>query len=182
MTTSDIDILDRRARALASARPVHGLAPDSENSERYLLATCGGDRLAILLTSIAEVYRPIGVTPLPRPMPPVWGLAAWRGRILTVAKVGECAPDTGAGLLAVLTEGREVFAGIWLNDVEGEITIDATEISEPKNISEARRDFMTGVTVQAVLILDAIRLKAILERRPSAAGETREMNSTRSNA
>ena len=179
MTNSDTEILDRRARALATARPVEILAADAGNSARYLVATCGGERLAILLTSVAEIYRAVGVTPLPRPRPPVWGLAAWRGRILTIAKVGECAPDSGTGLVAVLSEGAEVFAGIWLNDVEGEITIAATEISEPQNMSSARGGFVSGVTAQAVSILDASRLKSVLEREPSTPGEKREMNSTR---
>lgn len=179
MTTSDTEILDRRARALATARPAEILAADAGNSERYLVATCGGERMAILLTSVAEVYRPVGVTPLPKPRAPVWGLAAWRGRILTIAKVGECAPDAGTGLVAVLGAGAEVFAGIWLNDVEGEITIAASEITEPQNATSARGDFVSGVTVQAVSILDAGRLKSVLEREPSASGETREKNSTR---
>jgi chemotaxis signal transduction protein len=179
LTNSDTEILDRRARALAAARPVEIVTADAGSSARYLVATCGGERLAILLTSVAEVYRPVGVTPLPRPRPPVWGLAAWRGRILTIAKVGEYAPDAGAGLVAVLSEGAEVFAGIWVNDVEGEITIAVSEITEPQNVSSARREFVSGVTANAVSILDAGRLKSALDRQPSAAGETRETNSTR---
>ncbi len=135
------------------------------------MAICGRERIAIRLTSVAEVYRPVGVTPLPRPAPPVWGLAAWRGRIITIAKIGECAPDTGAGLVAVMSEGQDVYAGVWVNNIEGEINIGPSEIGEHDNIGAERAGFLNGITANAVLVLSGSKLKSILEREPSLPGK-----------
>jgi len=166
---SDSEILARRARLLAAARPVDTTIAEEANSERYLVATCGAERIAIRLTSIAEVYRASSVTPLPRPRPPIWGLSAWRGRILTIAVIGECAPDAGAGMVAVLTQGREVFAGVWVTDVEGEAAILGSEISSTRGLTAERQRFITGMTSDAVLVFDAEGLKALLEREIPAS-------------
>ena len=179
MDLSDTEILVRRAQLLAAARPIDTTIADDADSERYLVAICGAERIAIRLTSVAEVYRPTGVTPLPRPRPPIWGLAAWRGRILTIAAIGGCAPDTGAGMVAVLTQGREVFAGVWVTDVEGEAAISGTEISAASGLSGVRQEFFTGMTADAVLLLDASGLKALLEREIPASEKGSEQNSTR---
>ncbi len=180
MAKTDTEILAERARALAAARPEDAIAAEVRNSERYLMAVCGRERIAIRLTSVAEVYRPVGVTPLPRPTPPVWGLAAWRGRIITIAKIGECSPDAGAGLVAVMSEGQEVFAGVWLNNIEGEITLSPSEIGEHESASADREGFLSGITANAVLVLSGSKLKSILEREPSSPGKAGVMNSTRS--
>jgi len=82
-------------------------------------------------------------------------------------------------MVAVLTQGREVFAGVWVTDVEGEAAISGTEISAASGLSGVRQEFLTGMTADAVLVLDASGLKALLEREIPASEKGSEQNSTR---
>ncbi|MEO7367257.1 MAG: chemotaxis protein CheW [Gemmatimonadaceae bacterium] len=164
MDITDNEILVRRARSLAMARAIDTSVDENAGSDRYLIARCGNERFAVLLTSVAEVFRPGSVTPLPRPTVPAWGLAAWRGRILTVVKIGECIPGSGSGMIAVLTEGSTTFAGVWIDDVEEEVLINRDDISSARGLTGGREFFLTGTTGDAVLVLDAAQLKVLLER------------------
>lgn len=180
MDMSDTELLAKRARLLAAARPVDTTAVEVRNADRFLISRCGSERMAIRLTAVAEVYRPSGVTPLPKATPPVWGLASWRGRILTIVKTGEYAPDSGAGMVVVLAVGNEVFAGAWMSDVEEEVVIAPSDIHPVQRMSTGRDLFVSGITSDAVLILDIKALKAGLERETPASGNAGERKSTRS--
>ena len=150
------------------ARPVEITDLDTLDSDRYLVSVCGQEKVAVRLSSVAEVYRPAGVTPLPRTSPPVWGLAAWRGRILTILQIGDCIPQSNAGLVVVLSQGAEVFAGFWVNEVEGEAVIVKDDIKPIGGMSAGRESFLSGMTGDAVLMLSAGKLKAVLERETPA--------------
>lgn len=168
MGITDSEILVRRARTLAMARSIDTSVDENAGANRYLVARCGNERIAVLLTSVAEVFRASSVTPLPRPTAPVWGLAAWRGRILTVANIGDCVPGSGPGMIAVMSDGSAAFAGIWINDVEEEVLIHTDDISSAKGLTGGREFFLTGTTGDAVLVLDSAQLKALLERETLA--------------
>lgn len=161
-------MLTARAKALAMARAVEITDFDTLDSDRYLVTHCGSEKIAVCMSSVAQVYRPSGVTPLPRTTPPVWGLAAWRGRILTILSIGDCVPQSNAGLIAVLSQGAEVFAGMWVNEVEGETVITKDDIKPLGGISAGRETYLSGMTAEAVLMLSAGKLKAILERETPA--------------
>ncbi|MEO5588202.1 MAG: chemotaxis protein CheW [Gemmatimonadaceae bacterium] len=176
---SDAEVLARRARKLATARLADTTAAEAADSSRYLLATCGKERFAVALTSVAEVYRPAGVTPLPRTTPPLYGLAAWRGRILSISLIADTQPRPGAGLIAVLAVGEAVFGGVWVEQVEGEITFAESEIHDTEDLRGGREAYLSGVTGDAVLVLDAIKLKAVLERERPVGVASDERNSTR---
>ncbi|MEO5904485.1 MAG: chemotaxis protein CheW [Gemmatimonadaceae bacterium] len=164
MDITENEILVRRARSLARARAVDASVDENAGRDRYLVTRCGNERIAIRLTSLAEVYKPGSVTPLPRPTAPVWGLAAWRGRILTVVTIGDCLPGSGPGMIAVLAEGSAAFAGVWINDVEVEEYIADDDIVSARGMTGGREFFLTGTTGDAVLVLDATQLKVLLER------------------
>ncbi len=168
MDLTDNEILVRRARALASARAIDITFDENAGADRYLIARCSNERIAVLLTSVAEVFRPGSVTPLPRPKAPAWGLAAWRGRILTVANIGDCVPGSGPGMIVVMSDGSAAFAGVWINDVEEEILINRSAISSAKGLTGGREFFLTGTTGDALLVLDAAQLKVLLERETLA--------------
>lgn len=158
------EILERRARSLATARAIDTRVDENAGADRYVIARCGNERIALLLSSVAEVFRPTSVTPLPRPTVPVWGLAAWRGRILTIVNIGDCLPGSGSGMIAVMAEGPAAFAGVWINDVEEEVLIKSDDISSAHGLKGGREFFLTGTTGNAVLVLDAAHLKVLLER------------------
>ncbi len=177
---TDTEILEKRARALAAARSVNTVNEDTDASGRFLMGTCGSERIAVCLTSVAEVYRPAGVTPLPGVVAPLYGLAAWRGRIISIAVIGDCIPGKGAGMVAMLAVGEAVFAGIWLSQVEGEAAIAESDIHDADQVRGGRELFLTGVTGDAVLVLDAVKLKAALERDTPVSGDNAGITSTRS--
>lgn len=178
MDITDNEILVRRARSLAMARAIDTSVDENAGADRCLIVRCGNERIAVLLTSVAEVFRPVSVTPLPKPKAPAWGLAAWRGRILTVASIGDCTPGSGPGMIAVLTEGSTTFAGVWINDVEEEVLINRDDISSARGLTGGREIFLTGTTGDAVLVLGAAELKVLLERE-TPAPETRQVNKPR---
>ncbi len=161
---SDADILAQRARSLASARPDWALSTDTAH-DRYLVAVCGADRFAVALASVAEVFRPVSVTPTPRAIAPLWGLTSWRGSILSVIVIGECLPAQGSGVIITLASGPRVIAGLWADEVEGEIAIGNDEI-HPASVTTGMRDsLVSGVTSDAKSVFDAGGLARLLDER-----------------
>ena len=104
-------LLRERARVLAR-RPE---PPGTQAGREVLEVRVGQLRLAIDTRHVVEVLRPAVVTPLPGAEAPVFALAAWRGRILTVLQVaslmGDPAPPReGRHPLVVLDDGRVTVA------------------------------------------------------------------------
>ncbi len=161
---SDADILAQRARALASARSDSTLSIETAH-DRYLVFVCGPDRFAVALESVAEVFRPVSVTPAPRAIAPLWGLTSWRGSILSVIVIGECLPAQGSGVMITLAAGPRVIAGLWVDEVEGETAIGKGEIHPPPVATGMRDSLVSGVTSDATSVFDAESLARLLDGR-----------------
>ena len=174
---SDDEILAQRARALASARPDSAFSFDTAH-DHYLVVVCGADRFAVALESVAEVFRPLGVTPVPRAIPPLWGLTSWRGSILSVIVIGECLPAQGSGVIITLASGPRVIAGLWVDEVEGEIAIGKEEIHPPSVTTGMRDSLVSGVTSDAKSVFDAESLARLLDERTKQNDRDAVQNST----
>ena len=86
--TNDVDraVLARRAQRLA--RPLaEPEATDSVHQSPHLVIRIGDERLGIPLEHVIEVHRFASLTPIPGARPPVVGVVAWRGRVLTVLDI-----------------------------------------------------------------------------------------------
>lgn len=176
---SGAEILERRARKLAAARPSESLLQDNEQGGRYLTVACGAERFAIPLASIAEIFKAAGVTPLPKAVLPVWGLTSWRGSILPVIVFGTCRPAQNTGAMIVLAVGQRTVAGLWADDVEGEVAINPEDIHSPESAQGARDTTLIGVTSDARIILDVVALARSLDERGHGADRRAVDNSTR---
>lgn len=161
---SDTDILVARARALAAAR-LDAASSIESTGHRYLVALCGADRFAIALESVAEVFRPLRVTPVPRASPPLWGLTAWRGTILPVIVIGESLPAQDSGVIVTLASGQRVIAGLWADEVEGELAIGVDEIHTAPLETGLRELLVSGVTSDAKSVFDVESLARMLDER-----------------
>ena len=165
---SDSEILQARAKALASARVASSSFIDTTH-DRYLILVCGSDRFAIALESVMEVFRPATVTPLPRAVPPLWGLTSWRGSILPVVLIDKSVPAQGSGVVVIIATGTRVIAGLWANEVEAEVAITEAEIHEAPPSGGVRELIVSGVTSDAKSVVDAVRLAQLLDERSVAS-------------
>jgi purine-binding chemotaxis protein CheW len=154
-------VLEARARALA--RPV--ATPASADTLEVLTFGLARERYAIESRSVVEVFRLKDLSSLPGAEQPVFGLTAWRGELLTIldlrAALGlSVAALDDLGWVIVLGEGRPVF-GMLADAVHAVVTLAASEVREPPEGVAARREYVRGVTADAVLVLDAKKLLRI---------------------
>lgn len=178
MTQSDSEILGRRAKTLASARSSGAAAIDTVHGH-YMVVKCGADRFAVALESVAEVFKPRSVTPLPRSIAPLWGLTSWRGGIVTVIVMGQCLPEQGTGVIVTLTSEQRVIAGLWADDVEGELAIGEDEIHLTQAAGNFDESLVSGVTSDAKSILNVDGLARLLDKREKERGRDATDNSNR---
>ena len=174
---SDEEILQSRAKALASAR-VDSASLAEATHDRYLVVLCGTDRFVIALESVMEVFRASGVTPLPRAAAPLWGLTSWRGSILPVITIDESLPGQGSGVIVIIAIGSRVIAGLWANQVESEIAIDRNTIQPPHALTGIRAQLVSGVTPDAKSVIDAESVARLLDERTKANDQTAAINSS----
>ncbi len=164
---SDSDILEARAKALASARVASTSFIESAH-DRYLIMVCGSDRFAIALESVIEVFRPAVVNPLPRAVPPLWGLTSWRGNILPIIVIDSSLPAQGSGVVVIIGSDTRVIAGLWANEVEAEAAIGIEEIHDAPPSAGIRELLVSGVTSDAKSVLSAASLVRLLDGRTRA--------------
>ncbi len=174
---TDVEILHHRARVLAASR-VASTSVEDATHHRYMVVVCGTDRYVIALESIVEVFRPSGVTPLPRAVAPLWGLTSWRGSILPVIAIDQALPPQGTGVIVILAVGTRVVAGLWANEVEAEIAIEENEIHAAPAATGIRELLVSGVTSDAKSVLDAESLARLLDERSKARDRAAVNNST----
>lgn len=145
-------LLRERARQLAR-RPE---APDDAAAREVLEVTVGQSRLAIQALHVVEVLRATAVTPLPGAEAPVFALAGWRGRILTVLDVGSLvggatpAHDVRRPLV-VLDNGR-VTVALAVDALGGLARLRDADV-RPYSGGNVP-PFVSGVTDDALLLLD----------------------------
>lgn len=162
--TSPRTVLQERARQLARPLTTVGNRDASgANATSVLVARLGDERASIALDHIIEVYRAGELTPIPGALTPVVGLIAWRGRVLTVLDIAHTRSRsiemTDATRILVIGQRTASF-GIIADEVEDVQDLNAQEAVPIENISPSRREFVRGVTADALVVLDAAALIA----------------------
>jgi purine-binding chemotaxis protein CheW len=156
------ELLEERARALA----------------RPILSTAAGDTLELITFSLANetyalesravmaVFRLTDLSPLPGAEPPVSGVTVWRGDLLTILDLRPLVglPATALNDLSrviVLGVERPEF-GILADAVLQIVSVPASEVQPLSAERPATRDYLRGLTRDAMLLLDGDRLLQLL--------------------
>lgn len=149
-------VLERRALALAAVA-------SEEATERLLevvVFIVAGERYAIESRYVREVLRRPDVARLPGATPPVLGLAARRGEILTLLDIRHllalppATPGEESGFLVALGE-HEAVCGILVDSIEGLLSIDDAVLHDAV---DGERSLVRRVAPDALNLIDATEL------------------------
>jgi chemotaxis signal transduction protein len=148
-------VLEARARRLARADARdEGTVDDAID---LLVVQVGDDRLAIPVGCIVAISRAGAIAPLPRAVPPVYGVTGWRGRPLTVLSLGAGRPATGgASRLVVLGSGSRAALGVVVDGVDDIVRPSRAALTPPH--AGPRQRYALGVTPDGLLVVDGDRL------------------------
>jgi chemotaxis signal transduction protein len=159
--------LEERARALAAPLPPLPGAGAGLEAEQVVVFRLRAERHALPLDAVVEIFRPGEVVPLPGAEAPVLGVAAWRGRVLTVLDLaagggasGELSPESRV----IVVEAPRAPVGVLADAVEEVRPLSASELHPAAPASRAREGLARGVTADALLVLDADALRRRLTR------------------
>ena len=159
------DLLAERARHLA--RPLvetgHSGPHGTSAVISMLVVRIGDEHVGVALDQITEVHRTAGLTPIPGARPPVVGAVAWRGRVLTVLDIAprRSGPAVVAETTRILVLGqRRASFGIIADDVDDVRDVDVHDAAPVDDVDSARREFIRGVTADALVVLDTAALIA----------------------
>jgi len=155
------DILRKRARVLAMPIvAMHELVPG--DTLHLLLVLVDGERIGIPLDRIAAIARAVEPAPLPRAVAPVYGVAVWRGRPLTVLTLGAGTPQIGPdSRFVVLGDVRRADVALLVDAVDDVRAIARGSLTP--SAPSTRAVATIGITDDAVLVLDPASL--VRERR-----------------
>lgn len=161
MTAAERELLERRARALA--RPP--AAPAIRTIELVTFAL-GGETYGIESRYVVEVLRPTEVSRLPGAEPPLSGITTWRGSLLNVV---DLRPILGISTgemdslcrLVVLGEDRPAF-GMLADKVYDLLAVLPSAVLVPPEGVGRNREYLQGVTSDAVIVLAADKLLALI--------------------
>lgn len=151
-------VLEERARALA--RPV--TSESDAGTIEVVTFVLANEAYAVESRYVIEVFRLVDLALLPGAAPPVFGITAWRGGLLTVLDLRPLLGVSAAALndlsrvLVLGATGRS--AGILADAVEADVRLRAATVREPPDGVAAQREYLLGVTGDAVLVLDAGKL------------------------
>ena len=150
------EILRRRARALARATVV--ISEDAVVDQLHLLVvSVDGERMAIPVDRIAAISRASVPAPLPRAVAPVYGVAVWRGRPLTVLSIGGGEPVVGPdSRFVVLGDSRRADVAVLVDEVDDVRVVARASLTATS--PSTRRVAILGITADAVLVVDAASL------------------------
>lgn len=152
------EVLEERARALA--RPA--ARAQAGDAVEVITFTLADETYAIESRYVLAVFRLAELSRLPGAAPPVFGVTAWRGELLTIL---DLRPLLGLSVVAlndlsrviVLGEDRPAF-GILADAVQDLVTLPAAELRALPEGVAAQREFLRAVTANATLVLDGERL------------------------
>jgi purine-binding chemotaxis protein CheW len=151
------EVLEARARALA--RPL--VQPPRDTME---LVTFGLARETYAIESryVIEVFRLATLSLLPGAKPPVFGITAWRGELLTIL---DLRPVLGLSTASLNDLGRVIVLGktgpslgVVVDTVHAVLAIPRSTLKEPPQGVAPRRDYVLGVTGDATVVLSAAKL------------------------
>ena len=152
------ETLKERARALA--RPLAA----AQRGEVLDLLTFGlaGEVYGMPSRRVQAVFRLTQVSALPGSTPPLFGVTAWRGDVLTILDL-----RTALGLhrgalndlrqVIVVGDGRVVF-GILADEAHGIVAVPTGEIHPVSGDLGGRGAYLRGITSNAVLVIDDRRM------------------------
>jgi purine-binding chemotaxis protein CheW len=154
-------LLKDRARELA--RPA--ASPVASDTIEVVSFALGTEVCAVESRYVVEVCRLADLALLPGAEPPVLGVTAWRGRMLTIL---DLRPVLGIpvevlneqGRVVVLGERREAI-GVRADAVHGVVALRPCDVREPPVGVAVKREYLRGVTGDALLVLDAAKLLRI---------------------
>lgn len=151
-------VLEERARALA--RPIApAAAGETLDAVAFALA---GETYAIESRYVIAVFRLQDLSPLPGAEPPVFGVTAWRGELLVILDLRSVlglpvgALDDMSRVIVLGTEGAAF--GILADAVHHLITLPAAEARGRPEGAAGHREYVLGITGDAVLVLDADKI------------------------
>jgi purine-binding chemotaxis protein CheW len=151
-------VLEERARALAR-RSAAGAEAQTVALVTFGLAE---ERYGIEAERVLQVFRLRELTPLPGAAPPVYGVAAWRGDLLTILDLRSTLGIRVRGLtdlsrVVVVGDGRARF-GILADAIHELVEVPVHEIRPPREGVALNREYLRGLTGDALLVLDAARI------------------------
>jgi len=152
------ELLEERARALA--RPA--APPPAGDMLELLTFALANEVYAVESRYVVAVFKLIDLSPLPGAEPPVFGVTAWRGELLTILDLRAALGLSVTALndlsrVIVLGEERPAF-GILADAARELVAVPAAEVREPPEGVAAQREYLRGVTPDAVLVLEATKL------------------------
>lgn len=150
--------LEARARALAA--PLD--APAEGEALELVVFRIAEERYAVEARFLIEATRSFHVAVIPGAEPPLLGITAWRGGLLTLFDIrrilGLAAASAGdASRMLVLGEGQPAF-GILVDAVEGLAEVQVSEIRPLPGKVHDGGGFLRGTTSEAVLVLSELDL------------------------
>jgi purine-binding chemotaxis protein CheW len=154
--------MERRTRALAQP-----LIEATRVAGRLVVHfTLGGERLVIEARWLLGVSRLTTLAALPGAEPPVKGVTVWRGDLLTVLDIRSMLGISTAALsdmtrVLVLGERRPRF-GLLVDTVGDCVDLSSADIL-PVPAGSLARDYLTGTTADAALVLDGARLLQLFD-------------------
>lgn len=163
----DREVLAERARLLA--RPL--AAPDAGARVPMAAFTLAREQYLVDARLVLAAFRLDDFTPLPGAEPPVVGLTAWRGIVLTLVDLRAAAGGSAAGLddlSRVLVLGHEQpVCGLLADVVHGVEPFDEAQLLPAPVTRAAVPGLLRGVTRDARLVLDGAQLLALLADAPA---------------
>lgn len=157
------EILGARARSLARPVVVDQVSFDEADSTTVLVIHLGGEKIGVALDYITEVHRAARLTPIPGARPPVTGVIAWRGRVLTVLDIatGRSAPVAVDEKTRIVVIGqRRAAFGIVADEVEDVQLVNLHDAAPVETADPARAELIRAVTSDALVVLDVPALIA----------------------
>jgi len=154
---ADREILAERAKALATP-----LMPPPADTIELVTFQLANETYGIESRYVVEVFPLAQLAAMPGARPPVFGLTGWRGELLPVLDLRPVLGVASTGLndlsrVIVLGEARAAF-GVLADAVREIVTLPLSEVREPPEGVAAARDYLRGVTGQALLVLAAEQL------------------------
>jgi purine-binding chemotaxis protein CheW len=129
--------------------------------ESFLSFSVNSEKFALPLLAIKEVIGNTATTPIPECPPYFKGIINLRGQVISIVdlrlKLNGNKSSTPAGSTIIILHMPDVSLGIIVDSVDSVISVNASEISPPPDVQNAKTEFITGVARRGnelVLILD----------------------------
>jgi purine-binding chemotaxis protein CheW len=156
-------VLESRARALAVPVGAHATGDALE----VVCVQIAKQRYALEAAEVREVFRLADLAQLPGAQPPVFGVTVWRGDLLLLLDLRRALGLSSTALNdlrhVVVLAGKTASVAILVDEIEGMQIIRATDVRPTTGSTSAVREFVRGVTSDALIVLDTKALLRVLD-------------------